>query len=517
MLLLTTVFIAAPGMGHVLPLLQLAFWAATSGVMSTFIASDVPLEKLASSGQLANLEHPNLRLVGLKSGGVTWADFSQGPKAIMSLYQQMIVPTEATLRALVAGAEVKDGMSGKAVEAVPAPTAIVASPFIFFGPPIAKELGLRWTTLVDTSVIGAVVTLKLADEAASCSDDEAVCPGGVNMPGYMDVPASDLINVFGEAKLTKKSPTVWLASGFRDLVKASDSLLVNTTSGLDPELLKYFTPRATYPIGPIFQRTPVVLENGPVKAFLGAQQPRSLLYIALGSLGSLSHAQSEALISVLRTTKLPFLWVDRDPLVCDLGGDGGQGPRSKVWLPLGRRKQLSCSILRWGYSTRMEDGTLRLRPCREASQCWCSPHMPSRSSTRGLLSRSTRWAASSIRVPNSPPPKRSRPSRMEGGEARSRQQSSYGRGLLLRPLRTAGATWPGRIGSRRRLRSERSADSRASMYMRTRLSQLPRAVPRIGRPQYDAITRSSLTGGAFGQLNLSGNAPSYCTRLSGQS
>ena len=215
------VFIAVPALGHVLPLLYLAHKAASSGILSTFIASDVPLSKLKESGDLDALAHTNLRIAALPhQGSITWDDMTKGVGgAIMTLYHHMIVPTQQNLRALAKGESVPDALSGTHLAAVQPITRVVASPFVFFGPPIAKELGLKWTTFMDTGVLGAVVTIHLAhravlaeergDEDLFTSEEEGGEGQALVLGDYMTVgEPNEVVRVFGEAKLTTKSPTV---------------------------------------------------------------------------------------------------------------------------------------------------------------------------------------------------------------------------------------------------------------------------------------------------------------------
>jgi hypothetical protein len=234
----------------------------------------------------------------------------------MALYQQMIAPTERILRDLCASMPVPD-MDGDQIHPSSSPTVVIASPFIFFGPPIAKELGLKWTTLIDTSVIGAIVTLKVAADAAPKSPEEAVLTGGVNVDQYMDVKHEDLVRVFGEGALTVKSPTVWLASGFKGLIDASDSLLVNTTASLDGELLPQLGD--VFPVGPLFKHVPATL-TGDLKCFLETQKPRSVVYIAMGTWAALSDKESDDLKAALAETKTPFIWVDSSQKVSRTSG-----------------------------------------------------------------------------------------------------------------------------------------------------------------------------------------------------
>lgn len=270
-------------MGHVIPLLHLAHWAAQSGIKATFLASDVPLKRAPA------LTHNNLHLIPLASTGVTYEDYAKGPSAVMPLYQQMIAPASAELERLAA-----EGA-----------TAVVASPFIFFGPPVAKRCGLHWTTLVDVSPIGAAVTLRLATEAAGKGPTDVLMADGTDITGYMHVGPEDVVAVFGEKGITPTGPTVWLASGFAELVRQSDAMLANAIPGLDQGLDdKQLGAR----IGPLFKHSPYALPDDVAK-FLDGRAPRSVVYIAFGTLSVRDDTLMREIAEALRETAVPFIWI----------------------------------------------------------------------------------------------------------------------------------------------------------------------------------------------------------------
>lgn len=153
----------------------------------------------------------SVHCVGLQSSGaVTFEDMAKSPMKIMKLYYEMMEPTKEALVSLTKGEPLTDAF-GDSIPSLPALKAIIASPFIFFGPPIAKELKLHWTTLIDTSTAGSVVTLRIAEEACKVQDPEAMlCQEGVKLPGFADFKTHELIKVFGETQLTGNSPTVSL-------------------------------------------------------------------------------------------------------------------------------------------------------------------------------------------------------------------------------------------------------------------------------------------------------------------
>lgn len=347
------VFIAVPALGHVLPLLYLAHKAASSGILCTFIASDVPLTKLRDSGDLAALHHDNLRIAALPhEGSITWEDMSKGVGgAIMNLYHQMIAPTEQRLRALAKGHQlITDALSGRILPPAEPITRIVGSPFVFFGPPIAKELGIKWTTFMDTGVLGAVVTLQLAHRATLAEEkgDEDLFTdkeeGGegqaIVLGDYMTVgEPNEVVKVFGEAKLTTKSPTIWLAKGFAALVAASDDLLVNTASLLDASALGLLQPVHTSIPVPVLAIGSVQSAAKDVTAqvdhlgddlvsFLQEHKAGSVVYIAMGSGNTLPLDETVQLVQSLKASGIPFVWAGCALTESAAEADGGTTARA---------------------------------------------------------------------------------------------------------------------------------------------------------------------------------------------
>lgn len=161
----------------------------------------------------------NVHCVALQSSStVSFEDMAKSPLNIMKLYYEMMEPTKKALVSLTKGETLTDAF-GSSIPSLPALKAIIASPFIFFGPPIAKELNLNWTTLIDTSTAGSVVTLRIAEEAFKVQDPHALlCQEGVKLPGFADFKTHELIKVFGENQLTGTSPTV---SDLSDMIYVS--------------------------------------------------------------------------------------------------------------------------------------------------------------------------------------------------------------------------------------------------------------------------------------------------------
>lgn len=278
-------------MGHLMPLLHLAHWAAQSGIKSTFIASDIPLQRAPK------IMHENLHFVPLPTVGVTYEDYAKGPESVRPLYRQMVGPATAELERL----------------AVEGATAVVASSFIFFAPAVAKLLGMHWTTLVDVSPVAAAVCLRIAAATEGRGPLERLGPENLGLPGYMDIGTQDIEANYGEKGLTTSGSTVWLARGFADLVKMSDAMLINAVPGLDPD---FDDSKLGSRIGPLFRHTPGELPPD-LANFLDRQAPRSVVYISFGTLYECDAQLAKEIADVLRKTGVPFIWItgaEVDPL-----------------------------------------------------------------------------------------------------------------------------------------------------------------------------------------------------------
>lgn len=171
-----------------------------------------PLDELRKLGALPAHDGKgavSIRCVALASSGdIKYADLAKGPESLMKLYHDLVEPATAAIKALAAGKPVIDAHGRTITPCAPA-SAVVGSPFIFFGPPVSKQLGLHWSTFLHTSPPGSGITLRLAEAAETAQDaNQPLLEDGILLEGVAHFPASEFINVFGEAELTKNSPTV---------------------------------------------------------------------------------------------------------------------------------------------------------------------------------------------------------------------------------------------------------------------------------------------------------------------
>ncbi|KDN47172.1 glycosyltransferase family 1 protein [Tilletiaria anomala UBC 951] len=346
------IFIASPSPSHVLPLYGMAQrFAAEPGVTVTFLASDVTVAELRRLGAIPEVEAgaaASIRCIGLpSSGAITYSDLKNGPASLMKLYQDLIDPATVALKALAAGEEVVDAWGHRFSSISPA-VAVVASPFIFFGPPVAKEFGLHWATFLHTSPPGSAVTLCLAEAAAKAdAPDTVLLAEGIELAGVGHFDSSEFINVFGEDRLVKSSPTIWLATGFRTLLEQSDSLLLNSTLSLDAVVLPHLQPHSRAQPIPIFGVGPVDIistsksfeEEKGFLDFLSEQEKkgRPCILASFGALGSLLEAEKNELIAAAAAeTELAFIIADKTAPALEVSSRAHENILLAPWIPQGQ-------------------------------------------------------------------------------------------------------------------------------------------------------------------------------------
>ncbi|CAN6350268.1 unnamed protein product [Urochloa humidicola] len=140
-------------------------------------------------------------------------------------------------------------------------------------------------------------------------------------------------------------------------------VLVNTFHGLERsaiDALRHHTPVA--PVGPLLEHDHLhdgdlsVADDGDgCMAWLDAQPPRSVVYVAFGSLVSIGRGGMLAVAEGLVATGRPFLWVVRDELLPEdaLAACGDKG-RIVAWCPQGRvlgHGAVGCFVTHCGWNS----------------------------------------------------------------------------------------------------------------------------------------------------------------------
>ncbi|XP_020176004.1 gallate 1-beta-glucosyltransferase 84A23-like [Aegilops tauschii subsp. strangulata] len=238
---------------------------------------------------------------------------------------------------------------------------VVNTTFVPWALDVARELGLPCATLWNQSC--AVLSLY-----HHFYDDDAPFPGAaedapVALPG---LPAMSL----DELPLMVRpefAHNLWGQMLRRQLVEvrgrqAPSWVLVNTFHELERDVIEALRARdvAVTPVGPLLDDDEPAVgdDDACVMAWLDAQPPRSVVYVAFGSLVDIGRDETAALAEGLASTGRPFIWVVRDGLVhlpeSVLAACRGDTGRIVAWCPQGRvlrHGAVGCFLTHCGWNS----------------------------------------------------------------------------------------------------------------------------------------------------------------------
>ncbi|KAK3118830.1 hypothetical protein QOZ80_9BG0708870 [Eleusine coracana subsp. coracana] len=301
--------LATPGMGHLIPLAELAKRLASRHGITTTLLTFASTASATQRAFLASLPST------ISAQSLPAVDLSDLP------------PTAA----------IETRMSEECARSVPALTSIlldlkrttrlVAFVADLFGADsfdAAAKAGVTNKCLffpTNLHVLTLILHLPELDGSVTCEFKEL--PEPLRLPGCVPIPGPDILMPLQD----KSDPCYrWMVhhgAKYRD----ADAVLVNSFDAVEPEAAKILrqpdpTRPTVYPIGPLikhdnnnndFAKTP----REPCLAWLDAQPDRSVLFVSFGSGGSLPSSEMRELALGLERSGQRFLWVVRSP------SDGG--------------------------------------------------------------------------------------------------------------------------------------------------------------------------------------------------
>ncbi|KAI5020057.1 hypothetical protein ZWY2020_044945 [Hordeum vulgare] len=330
--------VSCPLQGHVNPLLRLGRRLAARGILVTF----------------TTLRHAGLRAThrdGVSFELYQLRDHDGDQMNPEDMLRHVVAEGPAALADLVR----RQADAGRPV------TCVVNTTFVPWALDVARELGLPCATLWNQSC--AVLSLYhhfYNDDASfpSAADDAPVALPGLPPMSLEELPlmvrpefAHNLWGQMLQAQLLevqgKQAPSSWV--------------LVNTFYELERDAvdaLRACAVAAT-PVGPLLDDEPAVADDdGCVMAWLDEQPPRSVVYVAFGSLVDIGRGETAALAEGLAGTGRPFLWVVRDdllrlpePILAACRGDTGRiVPWCPQWRVL-RHGAVGCFVTHCGWNS----------------------------------------------------------------------------------------------------------------------------------------------------------------------
>ncbi|XP_028803872.1 anthocyanidin 3-O-glucosyltransferase 5-like [Neltuma alba] len=298
------VVLASPGMGHVTPLFEFAKrLVLLHGCHVTFL--NITTE--ASVAQTQLLHSPNL------PPGLSVVDF---PPVDLS---DMVDDDASPLTRLSINVQ-QNLLSLKSILLeFHKPQAVVIDLFCTQAFEICKELSIPVFMFFTASTYLLAFTLLLPQLDRDVAGEFVDLPAPVQVPGCSPVRTQDLIDLVGNRKSDNYK---WFLHHL-SRVPMADGVFLNTWEDLEPVPVRAIREHAfykkiltapVYPIGPVIKESEPVTETGAeCLTWLDEQPEHSVLFIALGSGGTLSAEQLTELAWGLELSGQRFIWVVRAP------------------------------------------------------------------------------------------------------------------------------------------------------------------------------------------------------------
>ncbi|KAJ0984382.1 hypothetical protein J5N97_002738 [Dioscorea zingiberensis] len=305
-------FASYPGQGHLNPLLRLAKRVAAAGLLVTFsTTSNIGLKIQAATSATPGVSTP------IGSGHLRFDFFSDGTEL---LDPKVITDVSVQIHQLrtVGFSSFSDLLRRQAAEGRPV-SYIVNNPFIPWVVEVAAELHIPCAVVW---VQSCAVFSTYYHYQHSLSEFPSVNNPNVTvtLPGLPPLAADEIPT---ELLPDHPYPSVPdnILEQIKNIAKAS-CVLVNTFEELEHDAIQAISKLLpVIPIGPLIEteddesQSQVrgdIFKVADCMEWLDAQEPRSVVYVSMGSIVVLSSEEMTALAQGLRDTGLGFLWVVRE-------------------------------------------------------------------------------------------------------------------------------------------------------------------------------------------------------------
>ncbi|KAI6695362.1 hypothetical protein NL676_023072 [Syzygium grande] len=305
------VLLASPGMGHLIPVLELGKRLATHhgfDVTIFVVAADASITK---SSLFEPSRSSRLSLVLLPP-----VDISGLVDSTTSVVTQLVIMMHEALPSLRA-----------AISAMKShPTALIVDLFGTEAFVVAEEFDmLKYIFITSTAWFLAVtVHLPYIDEEAE--QEHRIMKRPLDVPGCRSIRFEDTLDLFLDQS-DKNLYANFTRIGME--ISNADGILVNTWQDLEPltlsaleneKFLGRVVKAPVYPVGPLV--SPVGQSSqSEVMDWLDMQPMESVIYVSFGSGGTLSAKQTSELAWGLELSQHRFIWVVRPPVDGDVSAN----------------------------------------------------------------------------------------------------------------------------------------------------------------------------------------------------
>nr|UTO68652.1 UDP-glucosyltransferase 1 [Isatis tinctoria] len=300
------VMFASPGMGHVIPVIELGKRLVGShGFQVTIFV----LEADAASAQSQFLNSTGCDATLIDVICLPTPDISGlvDPSAFFAIkLLTMMRETIPTIRSKI------EEMQHK-------PTALIVDLFGLDALRLGGEFNMLTYVFIASNARFVALTLYFPTLEKDAEEEHIIKKKPLAMPGCEPVRFEDTLEPFLDP--TDQIYRIFVPFGL--VYPTADGIIVNTWDDMEPKTLKSLQdPKLlgriarvpVYPIGPLSRPVDPSKTNHPVLDWLNKQPEESVLYISFGSGGSLSAKQLTELAWGLELSQQRFVWVVRPPV-----------------------------------------------------------------------------------------------------------------------------------------------------------------------------------------------------------
>ncbi|QCD78318.1 coniferyl-alcohol glucosyltransferase [Vigna unguiculata] len=310
------VLLASPGMGHIIPMVELGKRLLTHHsfhVTIFVVTTDSATTTSQILRQTSNLSSLNIVHV---------------PPIDVSDKLPPNAPVELRIGLTIVESLPFLSSSITSINNFPPPSALIVDIFGLPALPIARDLGMLTYVYFATSAWFSAVTVYFSDTNKKVIETHAESRQPLSIPGCTPVRFEDTLESFS-------SPGGIMYEGHLRAAKeivAADGILMNTWQDLEPAATKAlredgvlgrFTKGEVYAVGPLVRSVEKIPEGGKkggVLQWLDEQPAESVIYVSFGSGGTMSANQMREVALGLELSRQRFVWVVRPPREGDASG-----------------------------------------------------------------------------------------------------------------------------------------------------------------------------------------------------
>ncbi|XP_021888881.1 UDP-glycosyltransferase 72E1-like [Carica papaya] len=337
--------LASPGLGHLIPVLELAKTLVDPHGFRTTIFV-IPIDQ-ASTAQNQLFKSPNPDLIDIVV--LPFVDISDLVDSTTSVVTSLVLMMRESLPLL----------RSAIFEMKVTPTVLVVDLFGTEAFDVADEFGMLKYVFDTTNAWFLAATIYAPTLDRRVLEEHAYDKIPLRLPGCRQVLFEDTLEAF----LDPKDPTFEVFLELGKGIPKGDGILVNSWQELEATTFKALEDKSllgrvarvpVYPIGPLV-RGVASTQNSNVISWLDKQPMESVLYVSFGSGGTLSSKQITELAWGLELSQQRFVWVVRPPMDDDKSGSyfsagNGNGDGTPDFLPEGfvaRTRDIGLVVPSW--------------------------------------------------------------------------------------------------------------------------------------------------------------------------